>query len=594
MTTMAAAFEQESSADSPGPRRDAAAQGQTPGALTQAELETEDAPSTELPDGHTGFAAFIRTVAFWTLVSRVAGLARDALCFRVFGASAVWSAFNVAFVIPNTFRRLFGEGALTAAFIPEYASLLKTDRAMAGRLASLTVGFLLAGTGILVVLGEAALWLALYLLPPQHTAHDAIVYTIVMLPYMPLICATAVLGGMLQSNGRFMAPAAAPILFNGCNIAGAWICGKLLHWDLQRAALGVAVSVTVSGIVQLAWCLWGLRGVVDWREGIQHARAARESFIRMMRRFLPVTISMGTLQLSVIADQLIAGYPATIGPTLPGGVAYPIDPGGNAVLSYASRLYQLPLGVFGIAVATAVFPALTRSFGESRKFAVTLRHGVRLSLFIGIPATVGLLLVNHNMCSVFFSSEASKQGEIDRVARVLLAFTPAVWAYALTHVFTRAFYAAGDSKLPMRVSLKTIAAAFTLNLLLIWPFKEAGLALSTTLTATAQCITLGWIAARRFSPRGGSAPSRLFDADTIRGIAMIALGAIVMGAAVYAVQLLWPLAESPTFTQRLIALVRDTTLGIAVFSAFTVLTKRPEIRWLLERGGGDGVAADFG
>ncbi len=534
----------------------------------------------------TGFAGYVRIIAALTFISRLAGLVRESIAFKAFGTAPVWSAFNVAFVIPNTFRRLFGEGALTAAFIPEYTALLKADKAAADRLASLTMGVLIAGAGLLVVLGEVALWLVLDAMGPEAPGRDAVVFTMVMLPYMPLVCATAVLGGILQTNGRFVAPGAAPILFNGCMIAAnlwAWRAGV----PLRTGAMAVSISVTLSGVVQLLWCLWGLRGVVQWTRAVSRVK---DSFARMMKRFVPVTIAMGSLQLGIIADQIIAGYPVTFGPTLPWGAAYPVSAGGNAVLSYASRLYQFPLGVFGIAVATAVFPALARAWGNKPGFTETMRHGVRLSLFIGVPATVGLIVVGRNLCAVVFSSEAGKAGEVVRVAQVLMGYSMAVWAYSLTHVFTRAFYASGDTKLPMKVSLGTIGANVVLNLVLIWPLAEAGLAWATAITATAQCLLLGRLASRRLGPDEG----RLFNAETMRGVSMILLGSVMMGAVLIGAQLVWPLADDARWLDRALALARDTMIGVGVFSAFAVLTKREELKWLLERNAGGAGAADFG
>lgn len=573
----------------PTPHRPAPAErADTPAAPSPA--STPHASSIA-PAPTTGFAGFVRIIALLTLVSRFAGLVRESIAFKIFATSPVWSAFSVAFVMPNVFRRLFGEGALTAAFIPEYAALLKESRAKADTLASLTMAALLAFSGVIVLLTEIILWLALDRLAPDAAGRPAIVFTMVMLPYMPLICATAVLGGMLQTNGRFAAPAAAPILFNGCMIAGCTVWAWGLGAPLESSAMAVAVSVTLSGVVQLAWCLWALRGLVTWRSGFAEARA---NFNAMLKRLVPVTIASGTLQLGIISDQLIAGYAVTVGPTLPGGTPYPVDAGGSAVLSYASRLYQFPLGVFGIAVATAVFPALARAWAggsdRAHNFAETIRHGVRLSLFIGLPATVGLIVVGHNLCSVVFSSEAGKAGEVARIAQTLTGFSVAVWAYSLTHVFNKAFYAAGDTKLPMRVSLITIACNFVLNLVLIWPLAEAGLAWATTITATGQCLALAWLASRRYATDG----SGIFNPETRRAISMTLLGSVIMGCVLIAASLVWPLAQNAAWFDRALALARDTMIGIAVFGTFAMLTRREEIKWLLERNAGGPGAADFG
>ena len=542
-------------------------------------------PQSAPEPASAGFGGAVRVIALLTLVSRFAGLIRESVSFKVFGASPVWSAFNVAFVAPNVFRRLFGEGALTAAFIPTYAALLKESPDRAGRLATLTMAALLAASGVVVVVGEILLWLALGAIGPDGAGRDAVVFTMVMLPYMPLICATAILGGMLQCHGKFVAPAAAPILFNGCMIAGATVWAWVIGAGTFASAMAVAFSVTVSGFVQLGWCLWSLRGVVSWRSGFAEVK---DSFRDMLRRFLPVTISSGTMQLSVVADTLIAGYAVTFGDRLPWGTPYPVDASGGAILAYASRLYQFPLGVFGIAVATAVFPALARAHGQAGEFIRTLRHGVRLSLFIGLPATVGLVVVGHNLCSVVFSSEAGRAADVLRVAQVLAGYSVAVWAYSLTHVLNKAFYAAGDTKTPMRVSLATIACNIAVNLVLIWPLKEAGLAWATMITATAQCFVLGVLASKRFAPEEG-----LFDAETKRAVALTLLASVIMGAVLLFSSAVWPLGEGASWAARALALARDTLVGIGVFGALALILRRQEVRWLLERNAG-GAGGDFG
>ncbi|MFM9958886.1 MAG: murein biosynthesis integral membrane protein MurJ [Phycisphaerales bacterium] len=562
------------------------------------------APAPALaPALSTGFAGFVRIIAFLTLLSRLSGLIRESIAFKVFGASPVWSAFTLAFAVPNVFRRLFGEGALTAAFIPEYSSLLKQDSGKANALARLTMSALLALSALIVLVGEAILFLFLRSLTPGESGHSFVVFTMVMLPYMPLICATAILGGMLQTHGKFAAPAAAPILLSAFMIAAATLWAWAWKASLETSALAVAVSVTLSGFVQLAWCLWALRGVgggvlVSWKK---QAVDVRDNFRAMLKRFIPVTISSGTMQLSVLADQLIAGYVVVFGTASPFGLlpgtAYPIDGGGAAVLSYASRLYQFPLGVFGIAVATAVFPALARAWADeanrTRDFAEIIRRGTRLSLFIGLPATVGLVIVGHNMCAVIYSSEVGRADEIARVANVLIGYSVAVWAYSLTHVFNKAFYAAGDTKTPMRVSLITIACNLVLNLVLIWPLQEAGLAWATTITATGQCVALGWLASRRFA----SATSPLFNAETRRGVSITILASIIMGCVLIGSALVWPLAADAPWADRALALARDTIIGIGVFGVIALLTKRDELKWLLERNTGKdgaGGGADFG
>lgn len=526
------------------------------------------------------FVGHARTFAGLTLISRIAGLARDALFARAFGASPIMSAWFTAFVIPNVFRRLFGEGALAAAFIPEYTQLVKHDPRNADRLASLVVAIVFVGLSVAVLFVELLLGLLL-LTPLRDTGGTVLIYTMVMLPYAPLICSAALLGGMLQTHGKFGPTAAAPIILNGCLILSASIWAFGLGAGLFTSILAVSVSVLIAGAIQLAWCLRALRTHVVWTRRFD---GARDSARRMIRRMGPVLIGMGTLQLSTMIDALLAGWANIFGPTLPfsGDAAYPLDTQAASVLWYAQRLYQFPLGVFGIAIATAVFPALARAADNEESFLDILRRGIRLSLFIGLPASIGLIAVRTDLTAAIYRGGAFGEPEVARVGAVLLAYAPAVWAYSLSHVFTRAFYAKGDTALPMRIGLLTVALNIALNLTLMWPLREAGLALATTLAAAAQCGALAWLAHRRFGGPGES-PIGLFDTSTLRGIARII--ALSLGMALGLITLIWVIGriETPGFFGTLLRLGALCAGGAAFYLGAAWGLCCPELRWMLAR-----------
>ena len=197
----------------------------------------------------------------------------------------------------------------------------------------------------------------------------------------------------------------------------------------------------------MVWAILELRKHTRWRLDVGPARAEAT---KTLRKFLPVLIGLGTLQLNTLADTVIAMWPTWIGPTM-FGRAVPMDEASNAVLGYTQRLYQFPLGVFGIAVATAAFPALARAASDKNRFTETVAHGLRLSLFIGLPATIGLLIVREDLVRVMFSGGGgfSEQG-LTRSAAVLAGYAAGVFAYSLNHVLSRAFYALDDTATPMR------------------------------------------------------------------------------------------------------------------------------------------------
>src|SRR5690606_32878653 len=218
------------------------------------------------------------------LISRFAGLARDAVLARVFGDTAIGSAFAFAFLIPNLFRRLFGEGALTAAFLPEYASLVSTDRDAADRFASLTAALLMLVTGAITVVGVAALLALRAALPDDPDRAFMLTLAAIMLPYMPLICAVAIVGAILQVHGRFAPMASAPVILNAVMIGAALLVYGPIGWSATRTAMLVSVAVVLSGAAQLFWTLLAARRVIRWRRGYA---AVRESARRMTRRFVP-------------------------------------------------------------------------------------------------------------------------------------------------------------------------------------------------------------------------------------------------------------------------------------------------------------------
>jgi putative peptidoglycan lipid II flippase len=513
-------------------------------------------------------AAAIRIVASITLVSRFTGLARDFLTASVFGDTAVASAFNFAFSIPNAFRRLFGEGALSAAFLPEYTTLRPGSPNAADQLASLTLRALTFVTAAIVLVVELGLLAALYFSPHNPERELTIRLMMLMLPMMPMVCTTAILAGVLQSHGKFGPPAAAPVILNVLQIVAALVPFGWPGVSRESTAYLVGISAVIASILQIVWSLAALRGLVRWTRATADAKAAAA---RVLNRFVPVLLGLGTLQLNTIMDGFIASWPVTIGPTV-FGIAVTLDQSSNAILSYTSRLYQFPLGVFGIAVATAVFPLLSRTAGHSIAFVDVLRRGVRLSLFIGIPASIGLIVVREDLVHTMFY-RFTEDG-LARSALVVSCFAPAVWAYSLNHVLTRAFYAKGDTRTPMVVAVAMVGANLTLNLVLIWYLREAGLALSTGICAVAQAMIVAWVARKKLQ-------ANVFDRATVTGASKCLVIAILMGACVWATTAFWPTPTS--WWAHFVRLAVATAVGGLSYGVLAFTFRLEELGWLVRR-----------
>lgn len=536
---------------------------------------------------HAPIASAVRTIASLSLLSRIAGLARDVVTARVFRDSLVGSAFAAAFAIPNMFRRLLGEGALSAAFLPEYARTRRDNPEIARALLSLTLLSLMVITSLLTILGEGLLLLLLALDgSPERALSFRLV--MVMLPLMPMVCATAILGAALQTHGRFAPSAGGPIILNACLIAAA-----LMHFfgpklDAVASAYAIGVAALIAGIAHLAWCVVELRR--DFAP-LRDLSPAREAARNVIRRFLPVAIGLGAIQINSLLDTTIAMWPTWIGPTMFGSPV-PLDERSNAILTYTQRLYQFPLGVFGIAVATAAFPALARLADRPALFRGALDNALRLSLFIAVPATLGLVLVREDLTRVMFGGTSGFSDDgLTRSAGVLLGYSIGVWAFALNHVLVRGFYARGDTRTPMRIALAAVGLNLSLNLTLIWFLREAGLAWSTAIAQSAQALTLLALSrrAQRASQRGEPAIATAPDrpaASTLRGVVRIAIVSVAMGLFVWLSQrgVSMVLASDSAWHAALIRLAGALATGVVVYALLAWRLRLPELRTLLARG----------
>lgn len=533
-------------------------------------------PPPTAPDrsrtGDSAMGRAVRVFSSLTLVSRIAGLGRDIATARVFGDTAIGSAFMAAFAIPNFFRRLLGEGALTAAFIPLYTQLDRDDPDAARRFGALVVRRLAILTGIITVLVELALLAVLFLDGRDAERAFSVKLIMVMFPFMPMVCIAAILGGMLQTHGRFGPSAGMPILLNLITIAAALPYALMANPDRVGAAYVIGIAILVSGVAQVAW---GVRALGPRFALKASSEGVAETVRTMLRRFVPVVIGMGTLQINSFFDMLIAMWPNWVGPTIL-GFEYPLDERSNGILGYSQRLYQFPLGVFGVAVATAIFPMLARVTNSTGEFATTLRRGLRLSLFIGLPASAGLILVRDPLTFVVYSGGGrgfSSDG-VARAAAVLLGYAPAIWAFSINQVWTRAFYAAGRVRAPMNVAMCMVLVNLVLNLVLIWPFREAGLAWSTSICAIVQCVILAMLSKRL---------TGVNPMDRSTSVAFGRMMAMTLGmmAVVWGVGEILPTGAS--WMGQFVTLIVLTAAGGGSYFALSLAMRAPELWWLLHR-----------
>jgi putative peptidoglycan lipid II flippase len=286
-------------------------------------------------------------------------------------------------------------------------------------------------------------------------------------------------------------------------------------------------------------------------------------------------IGLGVLQLNVFIDGLIASYPSTIGPTI-FGFDYPLNSGALTALSNAQRLYEFPLGVFGIAIATAIFPALAKVADDGEAFTAILRRGLRLVIYIGLPASVGLMLVREPLTAAILQGKNFTAQDTARVAFVLMGYAPAIWAYSMTHTLTRAFYAKGDSMTPVRVAMGMVMLNLVLNFTLIWtPLKEAGLAWSTAVCAIVQVLILLRLIRKH--------ADHIIDQSVKKSwMKTIALSAIMAAVVLVVDATLAPSrALAGTWRWSVIELGVLVTIGVIIVTVGSTMLRMQEFRWAL-------------
>ena len=546
-----------------------------------------------MSDAHESrFFAQAKLIAAWTMVSRVLGLLRESLLAAVFGASWVLDSFYLAFQIPNLFRRLFGEGALSAAFIPVFTEQRETDPRSAWRLASAATTLLLVGLGLITLAGEALLgawWLAA---PDDPERALFCGLAMVMLAFFPAICAVAILGGMLNVLRHFTIPALAPTVLNVFMVAGALLPAERWIDSPHARVWTLAAAVTLAGLVEL-WMMWAALRRYSTEFGL-HWDFSHPGLAKVAAMMGPMVLGLGVLQLMEFANSAVvrgltapAADPDAAFSFAGAEWAYPLREGSLTVLQCAQRIYQFPLGVFATALGTAVFPlfSLYAARGDRAGLAAAVAKAVRLSLFIGLPAGVGMVLTAEPMSALLFERGRFTREDTLRTAAVVVWYGAGMWAFCLHAIATRAYYGLKDSTTPMRLGLLLLPLNFALNVTLVWVpgVGVAGISLSTAATFAVTSLLLLWGLRAKL---GVGLPMRELALGTFRTAAATA----VMAASVWVTMLALP-EGSGRFDGKLMHVAVPTGVGIAVFVVTCRLLRMPELGELLRRGKAEAAAA---
>jgi putative peptidoglycan lipid II flippase len=444
------------------------------------------------------FLAGFRVTSLGILASRVLGMLRDMATASLLGmsGSGVMDAFVVAFRLPNLFRRLFGEGALATSYLPVFTAQWERSPRLAWQLASVLLSLLTALLALIVVVGEVCLgW---WMRQGEAAAGDRLLLGLsaVMLPYLIFICLAAQVSATLHAVGHFAAPALAPILLNVCWLAAAWWLAPLWSDEPATQAYVIAWSVVVAGAAQLLVQLPALRRYgarFDWNWG-----ASREAVGEVAIATLPMLLGLAVTQINTFLDSVIAWSFTLKDPAQPliawtgDRLRYPLEQGAASALYLGERMYQFPQGLLGIAIATAIFPLLSRhaARGDRAQLTDDLCLGLRVTLFIALPASAGLVLLAEPITRLLFEHGQFTASDTLRTARMIAIYGSAVWAYCAAPVMVRGYYALGDRQTPVRIGMACVGLDLVLNVLLIWPLAEAGMALSTALVSCLQLAVL--------------------------------------------------------------------------------------------------------
>lgn len=487
----------------------------------------------------------IAVIGGYTMISRVVGFVRDIMIAAILGTGFIADAFFVAFKLPNFFRRLFAEGAFNAGFVPMFSGILEREgKKAATSFAEQTLAVLLTALFLFVTGIQVLMPLAMYGLAPGFVDEPdkfdlAVALTRLTFPYLLFISLVSLAGGMLNSVGRFAAVAAAPIFLNATLIIFLGLAAPAF----ETAGHALAWGVAAAGIIQFVWVLAALA-----RAGYR-LRLPRPRLTPRVRELLwlmlPAALGAGVVQVNLLADIIIASL---------------LPEGSISFLYFADRVNQLPLGVIGVAVGTALLPLLSRQVaaGDEVEAKGSQNRAIEIALLLTFPAMGGIVVLATPIVTTLFERGAFDADASIATARALIGYGVGLPAYVLIKVLTPGFFARKDTKTPVRIAVVAMIANLCLNLILIWPLGHVGLALATALAAW---LNAGLLATYLYR-RNHLAPDRRLKRRAIGALA-------VTGAMVVVLWLVraWFDAHGILETEglRIIAVAGLVAIGVLIF-----------------------------
>ncbi len=516
----------------------------------------EDADSRPAPT----LARSAGLVSLATMTSRILGLAREQVLLIMFGAGDKMDAFNVAFRLPNLVRDLFAEGAMSAAFVPTFTrELRQRGKEAAWELGSLVISGLVLVTGLLALVAilfaqPLTQWIAGEYGAVPGKLELTTTLTRVMFPFLTLVAVAVACMGMLNALRWFFVPALAPAMFNIAAILSAFAIAPFMPRIGLDPMMGLALGTLLGGVGQIA---------LQWP-------ALRKEGFRFRFRFAPADprlrevlwlMAPGTLGLAAVQiNQLVNVWLATGEGT--GAVTF---------LQTAFRLMYLPIGLFGVSIATASLPTIARHAADDKPDDVrdTVSQALRLMLMLNVPATFGLIVLAVPIVELLVQYGRVTAGNTAGIATALICYAPGLVGYSVVKLASPTFYALKDSRTPVTVSLVSIAVNVGLNLALVRTMSYRGLALGTGIAALVNAGTLLWLLRRRLHG--------LDDRRVLTALAKILAASCVMAAAAWSTEhyfaIAWP---SPAWYARLIRVGCAVGAGLLTLAASARLLRLHE------------------
>lgn len=449
-----------------------------------------------------------RTISLITLISRITGLARDMLIAWWLGNSWIQDRLSYAFTIPNLFRRLFGEGALSAVFIPVFTKKLARDEKEAAwrllnNITTLLVIALATITALLILI------ILIFWLLSDRTNQSTLtaLLTGIMLPYMIFVCLVGLYSGVLNCFGKFALPAFLPIILNIAQIIAVIIANTLLAKigiPKEKQVYIVAVAVLTAGSIQLALIMRACKRLGIKLQLILEPKS--HEVISIIKLMIPMIVGLGIMQFTAWLDnQIILSFTETSNAKsfsfLGHNIHYPLKEGALSAVNFARRLYNLPLGVLGISLATAAFPLLSRHHAENNHIAFRedLTRAFNLAIFQGLPTGVLLIVLAESIVRVLFERGAFTEYHTQETALVLKFYSLGLWAYFGQHIILRGFYSLNDTYTPLKVMAITVIFGIIINITLMWlpSLRQGVFGLSTSIMITINVFILGYILSKR-------------------------------------------------------------------------------------------------